>query len=162
MEALLNLFKSKNFYAFYFLDYWRNKLVHLNHGLENAKEINSSSDYGFPSTTTARFQDYIHVEVHTTYYAIIETLFTLVYFLRDRNEKDIWNKIADSNNQTIKKVNELCQDLANNEFKTLDQLSKKGTNNENSLLEFIFFRGIQFHKKEKKDLSVNNVKKNTL
>lgn len=85
----MSFIRSSDFYRAYFLEFWNHKLSPLNHSFYDLSEVYPKVQDGLPESSKEMFKSYLKVEIHTTYFSLVETLFTLIYLLNTGNEKKV-------------------------------------------------------------------------
>jgi len=155
----MSFIKSSDFYRAYFLEFWSHKLSLLNHSYFDLEDVYPKVKDGLPKSSSEMFKSYLKVEIHTTYFSLVETLFTLVHLLNTGNEKKLWCRLAKSKNDIFSKLETIAKPLSNNDFSFLEKNKKIESGNIVTFLDFLFFRGLKITDENKRDKAHANIKK---
>jgi hypothetical protein len=136
----MSFIKSKHFYQAYFLEFWSHKLSLINHSYHNIEEVYPKVENGLPVSTKDLFSSYLKVEIHTTYYSLVETLFTLVYLLNTGNEKDLWCRLGKDKN-FINKLDSIAKPLSKGNFHFFEKSKKKRIRKISPIFRLFIFQG---------------------
>lgn len=154
----MSFIKSKHFYQAYFLEFWSHKLSLLNNSFSNIDQIYPSISSDLPKSTQDHFNNYLKVEVHATYFSLIETLFTLIYLLKTGKEESLWCRLGKTTNNIFRKLESMAGDFEKNNFHLLDRTINVNSKKSALFIDFLFFRGIEIKNQDLRNKSHNNIK----
>jgi chemotaxis protein CheY-P-specific phosphatase CheC len=154
----MSFIKSSDFYRVYFLEFWSHKLSLLNHSYYNLEDVYPKVKDGLPESSSEMFKSFLKVEIHTTYFSLVETLFTLIYLLNTGNEKDLWCRLAKSKID-FNALETIAKPFTNNDFSFFSKDKKIKSGNTVTFLDFLFFRGLRITDENKKAKAHSNIKK---
>ncbi|MEX0931587.1 MAG: hypothetical protein WDZ88_02440 [Candidatus Paceibacterota bacterium] len=105
---------QKEFYQMYDPDYWLYKVTLLKNTHDSFDDIENTLTKGIEEVEVEKYKRMIRTELHFLYFQMIETLFEIIFALKNNDNRDLWAALTFSNDrnthfysETYNKIEEL-------------------------------------------------------
>jgi len=91
-----------DFYKFYPSDHWKYKATMLKNILEKYEEVEDILNLGIIDVIEEDYKKMLKVEIHFTYFHMVEALFELIFALEKLDDKKLWLYLSISRGDQLK------------------------------------------------------------
>lgn len=155
--------KPEIFYKTCLVDFWKYKTMVLANSILNYDKIKPSLMEEVENVNDKECLMTLKLELHFTYYQVVETLFSMIFALYKRriDNRRLWIYLTQLSKPPIsKKLYEAIEKIAEGDTSMFDQKTVAGPNCEMPFVQYLFFFGGSFNaEKETMERNLANIKK---
>lgn len=136
----------QDFYENYDTNLWIRKVTVLYNSVKKFDKLKNELLDGFTESNDEECINSLKLEIHFTYYQIVEALFNIIFaFRRPKIENDLlWHYlVAQSKPDAVKKILKGIKEISEGNTEILDVTILAGENLEVPYLQYLFFFGLE-------------------